>query len=320
MAEGAAAVPPEEAHGIESPTTKPTKRASPGRPPKNAGPQRGARRWIPQKTWGLPRVPKLGTATSWALLIFLLSHQGRSTLWQITRLLGSAADMTQSGSHIVGAALDGGANVTTAVATLMVTAASSTMSLGTEAWRGVDLMNITIRLAEGVVAGDSGEVVLEWLDSGRGRRCTNYSDEMRTAARDVLETVGVSMPHVTAVSATIPLGNAFVMAVHEGRLLASGYIMFRFQMINASYTPVWANPVWEWAGIEPESEAAQIEDTLRALMAKVPGRQELPTTDALLATGSLPILVPARAKRWARWAWLNLQAVVASLWVPPWDW
>ena len=127
-------------------------------------------------------MPKLGTATSWILLIFLLSHQGRSTLWQITRLLGSAADMTQSGSHIVGAALDGGANVTTAVATLMVTAASSTMSLGTEAWRGVDLMNITIRLAEGVVAGDSGEVVLEWLDSGRGRRCTNYTGAMRTAA------------------------------------------------------------------------------------------------------------------------------------------
>ena len=130
-------------------------------------------RWIPKKKWRLPKMPKLTSTTGWLLTIFLVSHQGRSTLWQLTRLPGSAADVSQSGSHMVGAALDGGANVTTAAASLMVSATSSTMSLGTEAWRGVDLLNISIQLAEGVVAGDSAEVVLEWLESPRGRRSTN---------------------------------------------------------------------------------------------------------------------------------------------------
>ena len=72
---------------------------------------RGARRWIHQKTWRPPKMPKLTSSSSWLLLIFLLSHQGRNTLWQLTRLLGSAADVSQSGSHMVGAALGGGALV-----------------------------------------------------------------------------------------------------------------------------------------------------------------------------------------------------------------
>ena len=106
-------------------------------------------------------MPKLGTATSWILVTFLLSHQGRSTLWQITRLLGSAADVSQSTSRMAGASLDEGANVTSAVASMAVAAASSTLSLSNEVGLGVDLRNNTLAMAEGTVAGDTAGVVQE---------------------------------------------------------------------------------------------------------------------------------------------------------------
>ena len=143
---------------------------------------------------------------------------------------------------------------------------------------------------------------------------------MRSAARDVLESVGVRMPHVTAATSAFPVRDAFSLAVHEGHLLPSGYTAFRFQMVNVTYTALWANPLWEWTGVAPESEAAQIEETLRTLLASLPGRQPLALDDAAMATGSLPILVPARVKRWARWLWLSGQSIAAKLWTPPWEW
>ena len=70
-----------------------------------------------------------------------------------------------------------------------------------------------------------------------------------------------------------------------------------------------------------EREQGQVEKMLASIVATVkgPGRTLPPLDDAFLATGSLPVLVPGRVKRWARAGWMTVRAMVAWAWVPPWD-
>ena len=72
--------------------------------------------------------------------------------------------------------------------------------------------------------------------------------------------------------------------------------------------------------LPPEQQRDQVVQVLEGLLLRVPGRQpRRPLQDHYLATGSLPLVVSVRLRRWARALVFAARTVAEYLLVPPWE-
>ena len=96
-------------------------------------------------------------------------------LHQIARLIGAAADISDSAGRATSAALDATVNVSTTAATFFGATAANALSLTYECWRGIDLSNITVHHHTGRSAAEDSTVLVHWLWSDAGLRTADLT-------------------------------------------------------------------------------------------------------------------------------------------------
>ena len=256
------------------------------------------------------------------LVVVALWRGGGDSFFQINRLLGTAADVGQSGGRVLTTVLDTGVNVTSTVTHFAVALATTGLAVSDELWHGVDLLNVTVRSQSGrLVFDDPGELD-RFLSTVQGLEAFNVTDGVRASLVGAAGGLSLAVPHIESSVVQNVIVGAFDQLVIEARLLPSGYLGIAFRWAVVCYLPAWCNPFWEAWESDTAAELEQINTRLAKLLLDLPdiGPPTLPLNEETLASSRLPPLVFARMRRVRRAASLLAGRVLEYLWFPVVEW
>ena len=144
----------------------------------------------------LPRLPKVSGLAAVLLVVAVWRGNASGLLGNTGRLLGAAADVSESAGRGASGIIDSGINITSSFRTATVTAASSGLAVVTELWQGIDLLNVSISVSSGRVAVDDATVFQKWLQAPLTQRVWPLPDNVIELSSLAAGAVGVASPHV----------------------------------------------------------------------------------------------------------------------------
>ena len=235
-------------------------------------------------------------------------------------MLTSIADVSTSLSKAASIVIDGSADASSSASSAVAAVTAGTFGALASSWHGIDLRHLSGQRSVGRVILEDGSFLNEWLFSAAGEATTRCHDTEILHFWAVSGNVtGISMPAAQAATEFLNVTGAYWSASGRSSLTASGYIVFEFAFINVTFTPVWANVIWEVLELSIEGEREQI---LASVLQFV---ETLPTTNITWGDHSqdLPfdtlyrLWFLRKLRRWGRFcciwaaAWVSL---VASRW------
>lgn len=253
-----------------------------------------------------------------AALVFFCHLAGRGgTVEHIGRLLGAAADLSESTGDTASALLRAVANVTVTTESFFVTAATSTKDIVYEIWRGVDLLNMTIAHTRGHVLIDDFSILSEWLGSPSGQSTSMLPPDVVSFVLNITASVSPSMPLLHQTRVFSASSGTFLEAEASATILDSGYIAVSWRYVCVEFLPLWANPCWDFIGCPVSAEAFAIQQQVREVLDTLPiPSTKLDTSELLAASASMPTLLSARFRRLLRWSFISARHFLAYLFDP----
>ncbi|CAE7504813.1 unnamed protein product [Symbiodinium sp. CCMP2592] len=178
--------------------------------------------------------------------------------------------------RLVRALLDGGTQLVSASTSVVKAASVNTLSVAQAAWIGVDLVGMNATKVVGRVLGETSEAIELWLFSAQGREVLrDPAQEALTFWLGLLRSQTFHLPVVAAETEAL-------VQVTTGRLLGSSPSPPTASwMLRMTFSPRWANPVWQVGGWNAEDEYDQILLLARDFATTVPAVNH--TWDQILA-------------------------------------
>ena len=192
---------------------------------------------------------------------------------QLTRVIGSVAVLGEASARTAAQALNATTSIVASASELLVRTAENSLNLTANVWHGVDVFEIVAQRCAGRLAGDSADIVAEWLHSYEAKRllpCLSppLADALSMAARSVHAGLPFLETHLEDLNASGTYG-----AVHlEARILISGQLQLRFDTSNLTFSVAWANPLWELAAFETSVEKEQIMKAISSVLIRMPSK------------------------------------------------
>ena len=210
-----------------------------------------------------------GSALTVLLLCVLASKDG--PLLQITRLLGAAASLGESAGHAAGKVLDSASAVASSATEVVLSVATNTMSLSSNVWNGIDLFNVTAGRCSASLTADSSVILGTWLSS---RSCQVLlpcmNNRLRLAVVAAAESISLQLPELDTTAEDIYLRGIYGQQRLQASIMWNGQLRIIFDSLNVTFTPVWANPLWQTLGWPHDSERDQILNSLRETSMALP--------------------------------------------------
>jgi hypothetical protein len=156
--------------------------------PKRPPAQRAARPvpawWAkPLQTGMRAAIKPFGTVAGFALLVFVLPCLwGGGLLFQVSRVLGSGADVVAGASGVIVGAVTAGTDAARSVADISVAALRSSTAWGTDLWVGVELIDTRIQRAAGRLVADDYLQIMAFLNSPTARTSTSSTPSRRRSS------------------------------------------------------------------------------------------------------------------------------------------
>ena len=154
------------------------------------------------------KLPKWPWAMIGIIIVFTLFSGHTGPIAHVTRMLSSAAQVSEAAGLAASTVLSAGTELTTVVTTAVLSITTTSLDLVQASWHGVDLTDMAIAKVRGRVHVDGATVIDKWLHSSAGQAMTRRNEP--TVLEDwtyTVSTIGISMPYA---------------AVHHEVLLVTG--------------------------------------------------------------------------------------------------
>ena len=194
-------------------------------------------------------------------------------LLQVSRLLGAAASLSESAGSAVGKAIDGATAIATSTTDLFLAVATNSMSLGDNAWHGVDLYDVNANRCSGSLTADSGQVLHTWLLSRHASNllpCAN--SDLKQTLIAAATSVSLRMPDIQTIAEELQLNGTYGALALQAAVLLNGQVKVSFDAVNISFRPEWANPLWGHFGYDQEAKRTQIMAAIRDTALSLPSK------------------------------------------------
>ena len=224
-------------------------------------------------SWGKLKLPKW----PWAMICIMLTStlfSGQSgPIAHVTRMLSSAAQVSEAAGLAASTVLSAGTELTTVVTTAVLSITTTSLNIVQTSWHGVDLTNMAIAKVRGRVHVDGASVIDKWLHSPAGQAMTRCNEP--TVISDWSNTVGsigIYMPYAAVHHEVLLVTGRYYFSAIEATLLASGILQFDYDFINVTFQPQWANPAWQVFEFQWDHEYNQILDAIQRSVQKLPNQ------------------------------------------------
>ena len=201
-------------------------------------------------------------------VVLLGGHEG--PISQFARVL-AAASVSEAASAVVTQALNATSQVGASASDIIVQIASNGLSASSNAWRGIDLINVSARRCSGLLHAEDEHALAVWLQSPEAATLlpcveSNLSEVLVAAGASVT----ASVPIARATTEELNLTGRFMSLQVAGSWAPSGFVQVQFDQIVITFEPLWANPVWSAMQWHVESEREQILRLLRLTLVDLP--------------------------------------------------
>ena len=186
-------------------------------------------------------------------------------------MLGAAASVSEAASAVVTQALNATSHVGASASGIIVQIASNGLSASTNAWRGVDLVNVSARRCSGLLHAEDEMALAGWLQTPEASTLlpcveSNLSEILVAAGASVT----ASVPIARATTEDLNLTGRFVSLQVAGSWAPTGFVQVQFDQIVITFEPLWANPLWSAMQLQVESERDEILRLLRLTLLDLP--------------------------------------------------
>ena len=159
-----------------------------------------------------------------------------------------------------------GANVTQAFASVAVASSDGAINVATEAWEGIDLIDLTVAAEKGELILDDNSAFRDDLDSAAGHVVWHTRGELREQAIAIVEKASLSIPHQAISKSFMNISGVYQQLYLPISLLESCLWKVQWLYVDVGFWLRWANPILEVVGIDFKSEEEQIRTKMDAIV------------------------------------------------------
>ena len=203
------------------------------------------------------------------------------------------------------------ANLTEAISAVVVASTSSTLSLAEEAWKGVDLLNVTASAESGRLVIDDAAELRRYLMSPAGVDLLPVPEELRAFVAERAAGMSQRLPNLDVQRSFLNVSGYLWDLEVSFRVLDYGHLAMGWRAGWASFEPRWANPFWDVFDIAVEAEVEQIQSKAQRVLTELLRLHPRPASDSFR---DVPLIVTTS---WAAWWWW-LSAWVKFIFFWPW--
>ena len=249
---GLVAFPPltePRAAGPKTPRTK--------KPPPSACAQ-CCRRLRKATAWG-HILPWLFVLAAISAVAYMGGTAAQGAIEALSKLVASGAEAT---SVVAGSA----ANLTVAVSDVAVAVSRGGVSIISEVWAGVDMIDACCHAHGAKWYMQDGQQAADLLGTPMGRQLSKLPEDERLFVLESIDTVGPTYPAFASCNSSVSLNGSFRHFSSEVRWFSAGYVGVRFIYGEILFRPQWSNPLWELVfdvTAEEETLVERLYDTLR---------------------------------------------------------
>ena len=183
--------------------------------------------------------------------------------------MGSIANVTEQTRRAVSSLIGAGADIIENSEKTVATLSHNALDVMTDAWSGIELVNITLHHAHGKVAVASADTFLTWVETNDTAMIQKLSGARARVLSHLAISIDIDMPFAELGERHFNLSHSFIDFLAEAKLLLTGYIVLRWLIREVRFHARWSNPIWEVYGSsldEPtEQVKTRIEDVLSAM-------------------------------------------------------
>ena len=211
------------------------------------------------------RLPLLGMA-------ILAGMKGNmETLVHVSRAVGASADVTVAVSDLAVQVLNRTSSGIAVVSTMVWAATSSSLGAVEASWHGLDLLNVTISRSRGRVQASSPKMLRRWLNSSTGQRVTLCRDaEVLQVWQDGLQSLQNGLSNLSHERAFLQIQGSFKRIAFQASWAGPDEAWMHYDVVGATFSPRWANPLWTFVELSWESESRQIVNLITELIRQLP--------------------------------------------------
>ena len=233
-----------------------------------------------------------------ALVLCAVVHSGASgPITQVARMLSAAADVVEGGSKATLSGLAATSDFSAEVATWSRSALSSGQSMYQSFMDGIDIINVSVERRRSRVVTSSGGLFATWVRNEGAEHTLGMGKEGREHLASIAESVSLWMPIVESEKTLYTPASYFGSVTVRAAYLPSGHVEVRWDYVSAYYDLLWANPVWEACGYEPETSSEVIAIAIGAIVSSIPSASHFNASDEILVLPMTTVMM-ATVRRW----------------------
>ena len=194
-----------------------------------------------------------------------------STFNHLARAVGASADVTVAASELAVKVLNSTSSGISVVASLAWAMTSSSMGAFEATWSDIDLVNVSAWRSQGKLVAPAPELLAAWLGSAPALRVTACDDALVHATWSAgVRSLSAELNFVQNSQDFLDTHGSFSRVSFEVRLLELGEVVLTYELLNASFVPQWANPLWTLLEMDLDAQSSQIAGLLDFLVQQVP--------------------------------------------------
>ena len=219
--------------------------------------------------------------------------------------------MSEAAGLAAESAINSTAKVVASASELALSAASNSLSLGNDFWRGVDLYSIQAKRCSGNIVAESGSIIVQWLDTSESFSLLPCLDgSAKQALKNSAQSIALSLHALQTEVEEFQVSGKYGTVWVASSLTDRGTVHVSFDVVNISFQPFWSNPLWASLEFSPELEREQIIQQLQGISSSLPSRNSATVTARLPFLQGLALVCSSRLAWYAR----LLMTLLSDLW------
>ena len=251
--------------------------------------------------------PKLSGTLVIVIMSVVLFSGSEGPVSQVSRVLGSAAVLSEATAATGAAMLDATGWMASSMSTMAVSTVWQTLELSEAAWHGVDIADVNASRCDGQVLVDSAEVLKYWLSSRKLRAAAPcLSSEVQQQMQLAAEHVHPRVPQWDESFQQLDVHGNYSSVQVLASLISTGQIALKYSKVQVDFRASWCNPLWSAFELSLRSEQKQILQQLEEVRRLLPV-QSMTFSDEIMGDAApVPVRWKAFSERALRGSWVHL--------------
>jgi hypothetical protein len=205
------------------------------------------------------------------VLSVVLVRGSDSSFNHLSRAVGASADITVAASQLAVKVLNSTSSGFSVVTSLAWAVTSSSLGAFEATWSGIDLVNVSAWRSQGKLVAPAPELLADWLGSTSAFRVTAVESEIVHATWTAgVRSLSAELSFVQNSQDWLDAHGSFSRVSFEVRLMELGEVILTYELINATFVPQWANPLWGFLEMDLDAQSSQIAGLLESVVQQVP--------------------------------------------------